>query len=71
MAVRSIAFRAPRVIVGTADCDSCGHRCCAVCEASSLSQQYSDYWICHICGALSPRSLRSHLKEVSNGLAEN
>jgi len=35
-----------------AQCDSCGHRFCPLCEECSLSQRYSDYWICHGCGAL-------------------
>jgi hypothetical protein len=65
------ALRVSGVVVGNADCDSCGHRSCGVCEESSLSQQYSDYWICHICGALSPRNRSFQLREVSHGLAEN
>jgi hypothetical protein len=65
------AIRASGVTVGNTDCESCGHRSCGVCEDSSLSQQYSDYWICHICGALSPRSRSFQLREVSHGLAEN
>jgi hypothetical protein len=65
------AVRASGVIIGNTDCDSCGHHSCGVCEESSLSQQYSDYWICHICGALIPRNRSLHLREVSNGLAEN
>jgi len=44
----------------SAECDSCGHRFCRVCEECSLSQRYSDYWICHSCGALSPRTRGLH-----------
>jgi len=58
-------------VIGSADCDSCGHGCCSICEECSLSQQYSDYWICHDCGALSLRIPSLHLREVSNGLGKN
>ena len=58
-------------VIGRADCDSCGHGCCSICEGCSLSQQYSDYWICHNCGALSPRIPRSYFREASDGLAQN
>ncbi len=34
-------------------CESCGHRYCRVCEECSVSQRYSDYWICHSCASLS------------------
>ncbi len=44
----------------SADCDSCGHRYCPTCEECSLSQRYSDFWICHRCGALSPRTQGLH-----------
>jgi len=57
--------------IGRADCDSCGHGCCSICEECSLSQQYSDYWICHHCGVLSPRIPSLHSREVSNGLGQN
>jgi hypothetical protein len=65
--------RAARVscAMGSADCDSCGHRCCRVCEECSLSQQYSDYWICHNCGALSLRIPSLHSREASNRLGQN
>ena len=46
--------------VDNAQCDSCGHRYCQICADCSLSQRYSDYWICHSCGALSPRSRGLH-----------
>ena len=46
--------------VDSAECDSCGHRYCHICEECSLSQRYSDYWICHSCGALSPRTRGLH-----------
>lgn len=46
--------------VDSAECDSCGHRYCQICEECSLSQRYSDYWICHSCGALSPRTRGLH-----------
>ncbi len=65
------AIRASGVTVGNADCESCGHGYCGVCAQSSLSPQYSDYWICHICAALTPRNRSLHIREVSNGLAEN
>lgn len=58
-------------VTGSADCDSCGHRCCSICEECSLSQQYSDYWICHNCGALSLRIPSLHSREVSNRLGQN
>jgi hypothetical protein len=58
-------------VIGSADCDSCGHSCCSICEECSLSQQYSDYWICHDCGALSLRIPSLHLRDVSNGLGKN
>ena len=65
--------RAARVscATGSADCDSCGHRCCSICDECSLSQQYSDYWICHNCGALSLRIPSLHSREVSNRLGQN
>lgn len=47
-------------VAGSADCDSCGHRWCSNCEDCSLSQRYSDYWICHSCGALNPRVPSRH-----------
>jgi len=56
---------------GSADCDSCRHGYCRLCEDCSLSQQYSDYWICHSCGALSPRSPGLHSRQASNRLEEN
>jgi len=40
---------------GGVECDSCTHTFCDLCRECSLSQQYSDYWICHSCGALTPR----------------
>ena len=46
--------------VGGAACESCGHHYCNICEECSLSQRYSDYWICHSCGALSPWISRLH-----------
>jgi hypothetical protein len=42
------------------ECDSCGHPFCRLCDECSLSQRYSDYWICHSCGALSPRNRGLH-----------
>jgi hypothetical protein len=45
---------------GSVDCDSCRHRHCEACEDCSLAQRYSDYWICHICGALNPRVPNLH-----------
>lgn len=64
------AARASRVI-GRKDCDSCGHSCCSICEEWSLSQQYSDYWICHCCGGLSPRISTSHFKKAFEGWEQN
>jgi hypothetical protein len=58
-------------VIGSADCDSCGHGCCSICEECSLSQQYSDYWICHNCGALSLRISSLHLRGASNGLEKD
>ena len=60
----------PRAMT-SGDCHSCRHRHCDVCDEYSLTKQYSDYWICHDCGALSLRIPRLHLREVSNGLGEN
>jgi hypothetical protein len=57
--------------LGSAVCNSCRHRHCAVCEECSVAQQYSDYWICHCCGALTQRGSSLYLREVSNGLGEN
>jgi hypothetical protein len=45
---------------GRADCDSCRHLYCSICAECSLSQRYSDYWICHSCGALSLRISSLH-----------
>jgi len=42
--------------MSNADCNSCRHRYCSTCEDCSLTQQYSDYWICHSCGGLNPRA---------------
>jgi hypothetical protein len=64
------AVRASSVI-GRADCDSCRHPYCSICEERSLSQQYSDYWVCHSCGALSPRMPSLQLRAVFNGLGQN
>jgi hypothetical protein len=57
--------------VGSADCGSCPHSHCHVCEECSAAKQYSDFWICHCCGELNRRVQTLHLKEVSNELAEN
>ena len=57
--------------VGGAVCSSCRHRHCRFCAECSVAKQYSDYWICHCCGALTERVPSLHLREVSNGLAEN
>jgi hypothetical protein len=56
---------------GSAECDSCGHSYCHICADCSLSQRYSDYWICHGCGALTPRSQKFTLREVSYGLGQD
>ena len=55
----AMAMRATDAVDG-AECDSCGHRYCHQCEECSLSQRYSDYWIGHSCGALSPRTRGLH-----------
>jgi hypothetical protein len=41
--------------VGSAVCSSCQHRQCHICEEWSIAKEYSDYWICHCCGALTHR----------------
>ena len=56
---------------GSAECDSCAHHYCQSCAECSLSQRYSDYWICHSCGALTARSQKFELREVSYGLGQN
>jgi len=40
---------------GSAVCSSCRHSHCRVCEEWSVTKAYSDYWICHCCGALTER----------------
>ena len=57
--------------IGSADCGSCRHRQCSACEECSVSERYSDYWICHCCGELNPRVPNLHLREVSYGLGKN
>lgn len=57
--------------VGSAVCSSCRHRYCRVCEECSVSKRYSDYWICHCCGALIARVPNLDLREVFNGLGKN
>ena len=56
------------VQIGSAECDSCRHRCCSVCEECSVTKQCSDYWICHRCGELNRRVPNLSLREVSHGL---
>ncbi|MGH7782463.1 MAG: hypothetical protein ACREO5_01265 [Candidatus Binatia bacterium] len=46
--------------VGGAVCSSCRHRHCRACEECSVAKQYSDYWICHCCGALTERVKSMH-----------
>ena len=58
-------------LIGSGVCSSCHHCHCRVCEECSVAKQYSDYWICHCCGALTERVSSLHLREVSNGLGEN
>jgi hypothetical protein len=41
--------------VGSVVCSSCRHRQCCICEEWSIAKEYSDYWICHCCGALTHR----------------
>jgi hypothetical protein len=43
-------------------CSSCRHCHCCVCEEYSAAKQYSDYWICHCCGALTSRVQSLHFK---------
>jgi hypothetical protein len=57
--------------IGRADCGWCRHHHCSACEECSVTKRYSDYWICHCCGELNRRVQNLHLREVSNGLAEN
>lgn len=40
---------------GSPVCSSCRHRHCHICEEWSAGKEYSDYWICHCCGALTHR----------------
>jgi hypothetical protein len=40
---------------GSAVCSSCRHRQCRDCEECSVGKEYSGYWICHCCGALTHR----------------
>ena len=40
---------------GSAVCSSCRHGHCAACEDCSAAKEYSDYWICHCCAALTHR----------------
>jgi len=51
--------------INSADCESCRHCYCSICEDCSLTQQYSDYWICHRCGALNPRAPKLRSGEMS------
>jgi hypothetical protein len=46
--------------IGNTDCGSCRHRHCTACEECSVTERYSDYWICHRCGELNPRVPNSH-----------
>ena len=46
--------------VGRADCNGCHHSHCSACEKCSVTRRYSDYWICHRCGELSPRVSNLH-----------
>ena len=46
--------------VGSAVCSSCRHRQCRDCEECSVAKEYSDYWICHCCGALTHRTPSCH-----------
>ena len=57
--------------VGAMVCSSCRHSHCSACEQCSVARQYSDYSICHCCGALTERFSNLYLREVSNGLGEN
>jgi hypothetical protein len=41
--------------VGRVVCSSCRHTQCPRCEDCSAAKEYSDYWICHCCGALNQR----------------
>lgn len=46
--------------LGSVVCSSCRHNQCSVCEDCSAAKEYSDYWICHCCGALNPRVQSLH-----------
>ena len=39
----------------SAECEECRHRHCMDCAECSVAKEYSDYWICHCCGALNLR----------------
>jgi hypothetical protein len=57
--------------INSAACESCRHRYCSACEDCSLTQQYSDYWICHGCGALNHRVPNLRSGEVLNRLGKS
>ena len=56
---------------GSANCERCRHRHCKVCAEYSVTNRYSDYWICHCCSELNRRAQGPHLREVSDGLGKN
>jgi len=45
---------------GSAVFGCCRHSHCRVCEEWSVTKAYSDYWICHCCGALTKRVSSLH-----------
>lgn len=57
--------------VGADVCSSCRHSHCSACEECSVTQQYSDFWICHCCGALTERVPNLQLGKLSNELGKN
>ena len=48
------------VRIGDVICSSCRHRHCGTCAEFSVAEQFSDYWICHCCGALTERVKSLH-----------
>jgi hypothetical protein len=47
-------------LMGSAACGGCPHRHCSACEECSVTERYSDYWICHNCGELNRRVPNLH-----------
>lgn len=47
--------RRPSTALASAQCEDCRHHHCMACADCSVAKEYSDYWICHCCGALNLR----------------